>query len=205
MNRTEAQRKYDEAIDLIDPHILYEDRLTTSLTEEDRAAVKKGICILDEIILAEQANCWVWWFRGKAFQTLTLWELEYESFKKSYELLKEKPSFSGEDEGKDYGMVLRELAWAAARLDKLDEAIYYLSLATEFMDDPTVYSNYALILMLKGNYDEAVNMAQKCLEKAPCDTATSVANLIKAVRNGELPKPTSYLDLRDIDPADYLE
>jgi tetratricopeptide (TPR) repeat protein len=196
MNR----EKYEKAWDLMEPHFRFEDRKYFSIGLSETLELREGLRILDEIIDDGDANWHVWWTRGKAFQSLEKFEDEYDSFKESYRLAKDE-----EEMGDDLHLVLRELAWAAARLEKLEEAVYYLRLASEFTDDCAIHSNYALLLLFRGDNDKAMESAQRGLENdfSGTTTARNIVNLIGAVQSGKIPQPTSYADLSQYDPDDF--
>jgi len=171
-------------IDLIDPHIIIQDRKSGpgGSAETD---LKEGIRYIDRAIEVFSKNWAAHWYRGKAYQALGDHRRAYESFHAAYQL-----NWTQVD-------VVRELGLECLDVGMFREAVAVAKANVQLAPkDAGVRANLALALLLDGQLDAAKAAVNEALRLDPEDRITqSLRDRIEDVRRGIRPPPKRISDL----------
>jgi tetratricopeptide (TPR) repeat protein len=146
----------------------------------ERRTLRKGIALFQEVVTAVPDHWPALWTLGMSLRALGEEEAALPHFRRAYQL---NPSQSG---------VGRELAGQCMRLGLGEEAVRISrDLHARFPDDVGLQSNLALALLIAGDVDEALVVAQAALAREPSDPVTrALVGLIGRVKAGAAPRPT---------------
>ncbi|TQF70118.1 hypothetical protein [Pseudoalteromonas luteoviolacea] len=173
---------FNKASELIDPFLRIHG------VERSKANVKtlsEAISMYDEAISIHPGSWQSMWLRGKAYQALSDANSAYISFKQSYSLMPDNPD------------VVNEYLLEATNLNKISEALQVNKIAVEqFPDHLGLQANYALVLILNGDIDQAIKQGELALKMAPEDQITiNLINMAKDIRSGKRKQPKTVYEL----------
>jgi len=145
--------------------------------------VKKAVNELERLYTTNTDNASIVWFLGKGYQTLGEDSASYDAFKKVCEL---RP-----DAGDTFVSGCREAGVQACKLGYGEDAQTYAEMALEITpDDPGLWANKALALLIQKKPRKAHAVIQKSLEISPEDSISkNVENVIQQVISGNLECP----------------
>jgi tetratricopeptide (TPR) repeat protein len=152
-------KMYDEAYNLVKDYILvgngpFFDAYPITILE-------KAIHLLIQVLEINPLNCSAMYMLGKIYQRIEKYEDATNYFEKAYFI---------DPTNIDIG---REASLCALSSKNNDKALYFAEtvLKTE-PNNAGLISNYALILFISGNIDEAKSKIQKALDCDPTDIIT---------------------------------
>lgn len=185
ITQEEADRYNDlftTANDLIDPflHIYGVEH-----SKADVITLNKAISMYDEAISIHPGSWQSMWLRGKAYQALSDANSAYSSFKQAYLLMPGNPD------------VINEYLLEATNLNKITEAVQVNKIAVaQFPDHLSLQANYALVLILAGDLEQAIKQGLLALKMAPDDQITiNLINIAKEIRSGNRKQPKTVYEL----------
>ena len=165
------------ANDLVRAHILGPPKQLGALDERN---VKEGAALFQWVIQAAPHAWSAMWTLGMALRALREHEQALECFRRAYAL---NPG------ARDVG---REYAGQCAIVGETAEGLHISrELHARFPDDVGLQSNLALALLIGGDLDEALAVAQAASRRDPNDPITrNLVGYIQAVKSGRKPRPT---------------
>jgi tetratricopeptide (TPR) repeat protein len=170
---------------LVSPYLLLGARPTLS-GQLHPNEIREGISCLDKAIQLLPGYWQAFWFRGKAYQALGETRAACDSFQSAFALHPENP---------DVG---RELVIAYLDLSEFREALPIAKNLVETRPkDAGLRANYALALVLDGQFAAAQGAIAEALRLDPTDDVTrTLKGRIDDVATGVRPKPKSVKELQ---------
>lgn len=168
------------------PYINFDGRQNEHNPEELYKSLTLAIEGFYKVIAENPTNWSSFWFIGKCYQALNDNEKAYTAFLEAHTLNRTDVN------------VLRELSIECLCTDRADDAVYYCQAAIEFApDDYTLIANMATARFFQKRIDEAILLANKCLEKLPDDLPTkNLLGIIELVQNGTIEHPKNMKEFR---------
>jgi Tfp pilus assembly protein PilF len=177
---------YQEATALLKPYMFLQDvGSRNSTTEEAQKDLNRSVELFVKALEIYPESWPSHWLLGKAYQALQQPEKAYESFKSAYSIMPDNPD------------VVNEYFMQTLEIGKTEEA---LNIAKEgaqrFPEHIGLVSNYALVLLLSQQVNEAYSEAENALRLDPRDSVTrNLLGLIKEVQSGKRQCPKSLNEL----------
>ena len=193
------QEKYQRAVEILDARMIIDkDDGSGEKIERDpldaasETKVREAVSLLKDVVRYNPHNWSAYWMLGKAYQLLDEHENQFEAFRSSQLIVR-----SLHPVPEAYADVLRELVLACLATNRLDYAIYYADTAIKFRPaDATLWSNYAITLLLGGKLDNAETWARNAAVALPGDTvAVNVLALVDRIRAGQIEQPKTLQEL----------
>jgi tetratricopeptide (TPR) repeat protein len=172
----EIEKLRTEANELVGPFLLRRDKL--GFFESRR--VKKGIVLLEKIVGITPDDWSTRWMLGMCTRVVGEQVRALEHFRRAYAANPRHP-----DVGREYAGQCFILGEAAEGLQISRD------LHARFPDDVGLHSNLALALLIGGDLDEALAVAEAAHRRDPADPITkSLLGYIIEVKAGRQPRPT---------------
>ena len=173
---------FTTANELIDPFLRLHE---VEHSKADVEKLNKAISMYDEAISIHSGSWQSMWLRGKAYQALSNANSAYSSFKQAYSLMPDNPD------------VVNEYLLEATNLNKISEALQVNKIAVaQFPDHLGLQANYALVLILNGDLDQAIKQGGLALKLAPDDQITiNLINMSKDIHSGKRKQPKTVYEL----------
>ena len=163
-------------------YMLLTDREPAPLNTEE---VRRGIALLDQAIEIYPGHRQTWWVKGKAFQALGDNRAAFEAFRRAYDIdSRQQPT-------------INEMTIAAMEIGEFEFTLGAVRRGlTDFPDDLALRARLALVLLLTGEPQQAIEAADRALAVAPGDGVTmTIRQVAVEVRDGVRPQPRSMADL----------
>jgi tetratricopeptide (TPR) repeat protein len=175
----EFNRLYKIATDLIDDLMLLHENSDKRYNWFQKRKIKKSIGLLEKCISIFPDSWNSMWLIGKAYQSLQDSNQALMCFENAFKIESKNPD------------VAREAALQAINLGISEKAIFYAEKAIEADgNDPGLYSNYALALLIGKRGDEALVSIKKAMQMNPTDPINrEVLRLVQSVVDGKMPYP----------------
>jgi Flp pilus assembly protein TadD len=171
------------AADILLPYLSVAERKEKDATApEDRAAVQRGIEMLERVLQINPQNWSASWFLGMAFNVLVRLDDAYQAFARAYSLHQDNP---------DVG---RQLVLACLSLGKATEALNVSSqLLARWPDDSGFLANHALACLINNRVSDAVAAITRSLELNPDDPISrNVQKVILECQTGRRSPPSQF-------------
>lgn len=175
---------YRQGVDLINPHMRLLGR-NPRVGSRAKANIRRGIALLNAVTVYAPTHWPAYWTKGKGYQALGEHAAAKREFGAAFAIQKENP-----DVAREYAAECLETGDGQEALDATEHAI---SLAP---NDPGLYANAALALLILGRYDDATAAVTKALAMNKSDRISlAVKEVVGAVIAGEKPQPRNMADL----------
>lgn len=176
----------NEGSGLIEPYMFMAGRPEKKLESGAIESIKKGIALLKKAIYINPENWNTYWVMGKGHQALKECEQAYDAFYLAHSFMP------------DNADVARECMLEAINISKFEKAIAVGEKAISLRpDDSGLKANLAIALLLDGQLDRALGLAETALKSSPSDQITkNILNIIRKVKSGRKPQPRCIKDLR---------
>ncbi len=154
-------------------------------SKAERQALEKAITLYDKALSIYPASWQSLWLRGKAYQASGDVEQAYSSFRQAYSLCSGNPD------------VVNEYLIEAINLNRTEEAFQAGKLAAaQFPEHTGLQANYALILVLVNDPEQAISQGRLALKLAPDDPITiRLIHIAKEIREGKRTCPKTVREL----------
>lgn len=180
---------FKEGSDLISPYMpLHGVEPKDASTKKAQQEIRTGIDKLKQVVVLNPQNWAAYWVMGKAYQALGDNQNAYESFKASWGIHKENAD------------VAREYMFECLNLGKGAEGVTLAEQALNLEpNEPGLIANYALALLIDGQFEAAEKQVQRSLQIDNTDKVTKdLQKIIGEVKSGQRPRPTKFGDLQGI-------
>lgn len=178
---------FQKASETLYPYMQLEGCEHQEITDADRDRITEAINTLEEVLTINPQNWAALWIIGKTYQALGDHQSAYACFWQAHQIDLQQPD------------VLRELALQCLVLKIFEDACYYAQSAIQFNhSDPTLWANYAVALMMKGDTTKAAHWADKTLRHDANDlVAKNTMRVLQEIQEGKRGIPQDFSELQE--------
>jgi len=173
---------FSSANEIVEPFLYIQD---TTRTPVDKDRLDLAIKMYDEAIAINPDSWASMWFKGKAFQAMGNFGSAYFSFKQAYRINPDNPD------------VVNEYILECINTEKHQEALEAnLIGAQNFQDHVGIQANLALVFILLGQQDKAIQQGNIALKLNRKDEVTkNLIEIAKKIKSGKQIQPSSIFEL----------
>lgn len=176
---------YKKAMTYLEHHMVFHGVPTGKVGWMKRRNIKKGLSMLQDVVVINPQHWPAIWCMGKVHQTLGDHRQALSSFEQAHQI------------NPDQADVLREATISALESGEFKKGVVYAEWALDARPgDAGLRSNLALALVMVGQTREAMRQIEKSLADDPDDRITrGLAARVQEVLDGQRPQPRAVSDL----------